>query len=124
MFTRRTRGPGVTSPAPGPTLPVYAAVVATAAPDTLARNRERSLRNQIGHALQGQSAGVVGYDRGDPANSITAPITVQPTVAAAQARVSYADAQRFTDQAQVYDLGTNDPEMNAYNAALLARIAR
>lgn len=103
---------------------VQAQAVAVASPDALNIVRERSLRNQLGHSLQGQTGTIVGYDRGDPAHSITGPVRAQALPSAAMARVGYSDAQRFTDPAQIYDLGTTDPTANAYQAALLARITR
>jgi hypothetical protein len=103
---------------------VHAQAVAVADPDATNITRERSLRNQLGHSLQGQTGTIVGYDRGDPANSITAVVRPLAIPSAAMAHVGFSDAQRFTDPSQIYDLGTNDPEMNAYQAALLARVTR
>jgi hypothetical protein len=103
---------------------VHAQAVAVADPDSLNIIRERSLRNQLGHALQGQAGTIVGYDRGDPANStmtVVRPLAIPST---AMAHVGFSDAQRFTDPQQIYDLGTTDPTANAYQAALLARITR
>lgn len=121
MFGRRRAEQPPTQAA---TVAVHAQAVAVADADTVSITRERSLRNQLGHSLQGQTGTIVGYDQGDPANSITTVMRPIALPSEAMAHVGFSDTQRFTDPQQIYDLGTNDPEMNAYQAALLARVTR
>lgn len=119
-MSNRSAAPDAAAP-----LGVQAVAVAVAAPDTPAITRERALRYQTGRQLQGVSGTVVGYDRGDPANSITtvipSPADGMPTHA--YARLGMADGIILT-QPQIYDNASNDEQLTAYEQATLARIAR
>lgn len=127
---RRTMSAGAnaqTAPAatPAATVAVAPARIAVAAPDTLNQVRVRSLLHQVGVTLQGASGGVVGYDRGDPAHSVTGYVnTAQQLPTTAYAHQRFRDEQRLTDQAVSYDLATTDARFNAYKLNQLARISR
>lgn len=126
MFRSLRRQPAPVTPTAAPPIPVpiYASPVAVAAPDELNQVRERSLRHQLGHGLQGGSGTIVGYDRGDPGHSVTGPVQNVPSPTSAYARLSYRDEQRILEQPQVYDQASTDPELDAYQASLLSRIGR
>lgn len=109
-------------PSGGP-VRVYPVAVATAAPDEVNERRERALRRIIGRGLQGHSGTVIGYDRGDPENSITAVMAPVHNPTAAMARIGMRDGL-LLDQAVVQDQATNDPELSAYESAMFMRIAR
>lgn len=120
------RRPRATAPTPASSR-MLAVPVAVAAVDTANIDRERALRQQIGHGLQGGAGTVVGYDRGDPTHTITGPIPTgraqrNPTTAFAAMR--YRDEQRTLPQSQANELGSTDPHTNAYRDAKRARIGR
>lgn len=107
----------------GGTVGVYAAPVATAAPDTVNINRDRAIRRMIGRGLQGHSGTVIGYDRGDPANSITAVMAPMHSPTQAIAQVGAKD-QILLAQPEIYDQASNDPDLSAYEQNLFRRILR
>lgn len=94
--------------------------------DVPAIQRDRALRHTIGLGLQGYSATAVGYDRGDPARSYTAPIPAalaSPTQAMATVG-RIADAQKMAPVPEYADVPGSDPALDPYMAALWNRISR
>lgn len=104
-------------------LTVHPQTVAVADLDHDGRAFEQAIRYQTGRQMQGMSGIVVGYDRGDPAHSEerVMPLTTLPSRAYAQ--LGMRDTQRLP-QSEIYDTGSTDAELTAYQAAMLARIAR
>jgi hypothetical protein len=102
---------------------VHPQAILIADPDTPSITRERALRHQTGRQLQGHSGLVVDYDRGDPAHSIETVMLPRHLPSGAYARLGMADAQRLPTT-EIYDAATTDAELSAYQASMLARIAR
>lgn len=95
-------------------------------PDRPVLRRERALRQQIGHGLQGYSGQVRGYDRGDPAHSLTALVNAGPHPTAALAAIAPAklrDAATL-DPAEYSDRALTNPDLDPYMAALWNRLNR
>lgn len=129
MFGRPQRATPVAGPNPnarGRVPSGYQPVTTlVAAPDVRAVARLRALQLRIGLGLQGHTGTPYGYDKGDPANSLTGPVdNPQGSVAIAQAAIQspYANSARpgmnFSDQPLV------DPDLDPYNALLWHRMNR
>jgi hypothetical protein len=122
MFARRQRTAPPATPAVLAT--VHAQLVPVADPDTSAITRERALRQRLGSMMQGHNNGtVVDYDRGDPVHSFERIVPHVNLPAQAYAQLGMRD-QAIIGQPQIYDMGSTDEELTAYQAAMLARIAR
>jgi hypothetical protein len=119
MFGRNRRRP--TQAQAMPTVHPYAVPIAD--PDRVAIDRERAIRHEAGRALQGNAGYVVDYDRGDPEHSYTRVVQGTTGATAAIARIGMRDAI-YLPTSEVYDTGSTDAELTAYQAAMLARINR
>lgn len=124
MFRLNRRRPAAAGP-PAVLPGVHPQTVLVADQDTDALEREAGLRHMTGRQLQGVSGYVVGYDRGDPANSYErlVPRASQPAAAMAHLAGHNALSDRLPGT-EVYDTATTNEQLNAYQAAMLARIAR
>lgn len=119
-FSSRRQARTALPPQPIGRVHVEAAVVAD--PDTANIQRMRAINLNIGKGLQGYAGTVVGYDRGDPAVSLTTvmPGGNMPTAALAQ-------VGRIADQAPpatIQDIAMSDPSLDPYQSLLWQRISR
>lgn len=124
MFRSRRRD---VTPVAGGELGYHTEIAVVGDPDRPAIARQTMLFAEIGAGLRGYSGTVVGYDRGDPANSLTAvmpqPATETPMQAAA--RVGHiADAAKMAPTPQFADQAALDPALDPYQAQLFYRITR
>jgi hypothetical protein len=96
-----------------------------AAPDLRSIARLRALSLRIGMGLQGHTGTPYGYDKGDPANSLTGPVdNAQGSVARAQAAVTTPYANSFRPGMSFQDQPLADPELDPYNTLLWNRMNR
>lgn len=125
MFGRRAARTRGGTPDDSNTLNVCREVALYAEPDRPSIARNNALTLQIGNQLAGGSGYIVGYDRGDPATSLTGAvvITQQPTAAMAQVG-RLADQAAFIPTSEFYDMSTTDPSQDPYQSLLFQRIAR
>lgn len=113
-------------PSEGPKqLGVHTEVIVVGNPDTPVIQRLRALNHRIGLGLQGYSGQAMGYDQGDPANSMeyVIPTTTSPTSAYA-AIGRPADAVAMQTPSEITDIVMSDPDLDPYQALLYNRIAR
>ena len=121
MFRRRAT-PNAAASVPMSTH-IEAALVAN--PDTPAINRERALRYATGRLMQGNAGMVVDYDRGDPEHSFNRVIAHTTSPAVAYGRIGRSGpAAAYNPNPEIYDLGTTDATLTAYQVNMLARITR
>lgn len=100
-------------------------VALVARADTISVNRNRALNYRIGVGLQGYSGTAVGYDRGDPANSLTTVLVGTPSPTLALATIGrIADATAMAPPAEITDIVMSDPALDPYQALLWNRISR
>lgn len=124
MFGRR-RPPRISqgaSPVALPGLRVHPELALVADPDYANIQRQRAIFLQTGKQLQGFSGQVVGYDRGDPANSLTQVLPGGPLPTAAIAQVGKPADQ--PPVAVIQDVVMSDPALDPYQAMLWNRISR
>lgn len=93
-------------------------------PDTATIDRLLSLQATIGAGLNGRNTDVVGYDRGDPAHSLTGWVAGAPDPAAGYAAVYAGKGNAYTTQQTIQDTALTNPDLDPYNALLLARMSR
>lgn len=97
--------------------------VVVANPDYAAIGRERAIRAFAGYSNQAPAELVMDYDRGDPEHSYTRVVAPFNNPTDALAALGMRDGV-YLAQGEVYDIGTTDEELTAYQAAMLARISR
>lgn len=93
-------------------------------PDTATINRILTLQRTIGAGLNGSNTDVVGYDRGDPAHSLTGPIEGAPNPTTGYAAVYAGKGNAYTTQQTIQDTALTNPDLDPYNALLLARMSQ
>lgn len=130
LFTRRA--PARAVPVAGPKRPgrgaptgYHAETILVANPDTRAIARLRVLNQRIGLGLQGHTGTPYGYDRGDPARSLTGPVpTAGASITAAQARIVSPHANSVRPTMNYSDVPLTSPELDPYNALLFNRMVQ
>jgi hypothetical protein len=90
-------------------------------PDTATIERLDVLRATIGNALNGRNTAIVGVDRGDPTRSLTGPIAGAPSPTNAYAVIA-ANRAGFKPTPTIQDVPSASPDLDPYNALLLARM--
>lgn len=92
--------------------------------DTATINRVLSLQGTIGRGLNGGNGDAVGYDRGDPAHSLTGWVEGAPNPTAGYAAIYAGKGNAYTTQQTIQDTALTNPDLDPYNALLLARMNR
>lgn len=131
MFGRAKAAVPVAGPNPAGRVPsgYEADIILRARPDVAVIARQRALQLRYGLALQGHTGTPYGYDKGDPANSLTGPVPSAGgaggnAVMLAQAGITapYSNSQR---PVQNYaDRPLADPSLDPYNSLLWYRMQR
>lgn len=93
-----------------------------AAPDTANLDRLAALQAAIGRGLNGGDGCVVGYDKGNPAYTFTGPVAATPSVARAIGSVSAGPGNVYLPTPGFSESVSTNPDLDPYNAALLARM--
>ena len=93
-----------------------------AAPDTANLNRLAALNAAIGRGLNGGNGNVVGYDKGDPAYTFNGPVAAAPSVARAIGKVAAGPGNIYLPTPGFSEAVSTNPDLDPYNAALLARM--
>lgn len=91
-----------------------------AEPDAPNIARVLLLQRVIGGELNGRTGRPMQYDRGDPTRSLTGAIKAAPPVATAIGNVAGGGAIRTPSTFQ--DSAVQNPDLDPYNAILLARM--
>lgn len=125
MFGRRARVAAPPQTPPG-NLGYHTEVALVGNPDVVNIDRQRALYYRVGLGLQGLAGTVIGYDRGDPAHSLTAVINnPERTPTNAYAAIGRpADALTMAPTPEFSDMASTNPQLDPYNALLWNRIAR
>jgi hypothetical protein len=93
-----------------------------ARPDTATLRRLAALNGSIGRGLAGGSGLAIGYDRGDPATTLTAAVSGIPQPTDALAAIVGSKSLQALPTPEYADVAMTDPSLDPFQVALWRRM--